>query len=175
MTTATPDAALAAALRRAAAAGSPAVHRSDSITALRAAFRAAAAPDLQRLVGVHQAFFAGPLWLRSPSPLAIAVLGMPGWAGKRFPGPVVDGVLAGCNLRRSGGELAPSLPMTARVEAAALDGRAAIVAQYSDGAPRPWRSVRDEFRALGPEVLLGLSYGLTPTSGGLPFLLLRRG
>ena len=165
---------LTAALQCAAAAGAPTVHRADSIAALRDAFRAAAVPDPARLVGIHQAFIAGPCWLRCTSPPAIALLGMPGWAGKRFSGPVEDGALAGCNVRRSRGQLAESLPMTANLEASALDGQPAVVARYGEAARWPWRGVRDELRAVGPEVLLGLSHGLAPGSGGLPFLLLRR-
>jgi hypothetical protein len=145
------------------------------VASWRQLFVDAAEPDLASMVGLHQAQYLGPAWLRWGGPLGVALLGMPGWAGKRFSVPAEGAdVLQGCNLRRSSGRLVTSLPMTARIEASVVDGRRAIVATYAADAPWPWRSVRDEFRSVAPAALLGLSFGFPLVSGGLPFVLVHR-
>lgn len=147
-----------------------------SLAALRQQFEQAAEPDLRQVLGLHQAQYLGPLWLRVGGPLGVAVLGMPGWAGKRFPaGGQAGPTVSGWNMRRHRGHLVESLPMTARVEASITDERAAIVATYAADSPWPWRGVRDELRPVSADTLLGLSFGLPLFSAGLPFLLVRRG
>lgn len=161
-----------------------ALDRGGSLAALRQRFAAAGAPELDRIIGLHEARYLGPAWLRWGGPVGVALLGMPGWAGKRFPdtaagpGSVTDAgtdSVRGCNVRRSGRRLVDSLPMTARVEASVTDGRPAIVATYQPEAPWPWRTVRDELRPVAPDALLGLSFGFPLLRQGMPFLLLRRG
>lgn len=148
---------------------------SGSLRSWRQQFQEAAEPDLAVVVGRHQARYLGPAWLRWGGPLGVALLGMPGWAGKRFSVPPEGtDVVRGCNLRRSGGRLVASLPMTARIEASVVDGRRAVVATYAADAPWPWRSVRDELRPVAAGALLGVSFGLPVLSGGLPFLLVHR-
>ena len=127
------------------------------------------------MVGLHQAVYLGPAWLRWGGPLGVALLGMPGWAGKRFSVPA-DGadVVRGCNLCRRGGRLVASLPVSARIEPSVIDGRRAIVVTYAPDAAWPWRSVRDELRPVAADTLVGLSFGFPLLSGGLPFLLVHR-
>jgi hypothetical protein len=86
-----------------------------STTSLRQAFRAAPDPALERLVGEHRAEIVGPLWVRLPAPIFLAVRGMPFWAGKRFE-PSVDGVLNGVNVLRVWGFTKDAIPITARLE-----------------------------------------------------------
>ncbi len=149
--------------------------RSGSLPSWRQVFAEAEEPDLASVVGLHQAAYLGPAWLRWGGPLGVAVLGMPGWAGKRFPLPATGAdVVRGSNICRRGGRLVPSLPMTARIEPSVVDGRRAIVATYAPDARWPWRSVRDELRPVAADTLVGLSFGLPLLSRGLPFLLVHR-
>lgn len=144
-----------------------------SIRALREAFLTAPSPTLDLLVGFRESQFAGPLWLRASGPVALALTGMPGWAGKRFRATDDPALLEGENiLRRRDGTLVPSIPMRAAIEPATLDGRAALVVRYPREARWPWRGVRDELRPLPDGRLIGMTYGLpgAPPKGG-PFLL----
>lgn len=145
---------------------------SASLRQLREAFLAAPVPTLDLLVGFRESEFAGPLWLRSSGPLALALTGMPGWAGKRFRTTNDPALLEGENVLRRGGALVPSIPMRAAIEPATLDGRPALVVRYPADARWPWRGVRDELRALPDGRLIGMTYGLpgAPPKGG-PFLL----
>jgi hypothetical protein len=99
---------------------------------------------------------------------------MRGWMGKEFAAPSSADApeLAGHNLVDDHGIAEPSLPMTARLGTARLDGRAALVLTYAADAPFPWRNVVDEVRPIGDGRLLGLSYNIVPgVPVGVPFLL----
>lgn len=145
-----------------------------SLSALRAAFRAAPEPTLEDLVGEHTAQFIGPGLLRSVAPLGLRLLGMPGWCGKRFDPDTSDGVLRGANRARPGGSgpVVDSIPITARVAPSRIDGRVALVVVYPPDARFPWPRVVDELRPFGTDVLLGMTLwipGLVVT----PFMLRR--
>lgn len=150
----------------------PPLAASASTRQLREAFLAAPVPTLDLLIGFRESEFAGPLWLRASGPLALALTGMPGWAGKRFRATSDPALLEGENVLRRGGQLVPSIPMRAAIEPATLDGRPALVVRYPADARWPWRGVRDELRALPDGRLIGMTYGLpgAPPKGG-PFLL----
>jgi cholesterol oxidase len=153
----------------------PAAVDRRSLSALRAAFRAAPDPAPEDLVGVHDAEFVGPRWLRAAAPLSMGILGMPGWCGKRFDPDPGDGVLRGANRARSrDGSVGDSIPITARVEPSRLDRRPALVVSYPADARFPWPRVRDEFRPFGTHTLLGMTFGIPlAPPGGTPFLLHR--
>lgn len=143
-----------------------------SIRALRRTFAALPAGTPDDLIGTYEGEFVGPLWLRAPARPGLALLGMPGWWGKRFTDGG-DGTLRGENVVRRGGELRGSLAMTGALEPSGLDGRPALVTTYT--AP-VWRHVVDEFRPLERGTLLGMSYVDLPglRRQPLPFLLHRR-
>lgn len=153
----------------------PAVVDLDSLSALRQAFRAAPEPSIDRLVGEHAAAFVGPGWLRAAAGPSMVLGRMPGWCGKRFdPDDDGDGVIAGANRVRRAGVVSDSIPITARLSPSRLDGRPAIAVAYPADAPFPWPRVRDEFRAFGEGVLLGMTFGIPlAPPGGVPFLLRR--
>ena len=111
--------------------------------------------------------------MRWATPVFLALTGMPGWWGKEFAADD-SRVLRGNNITERAGSLAPSLAMTARLDASRVDGRPALVAVYDGDAPWPWRGVRDELRPLPDGRLLGLSFGLVPPlPTPAPFLLER--
>jgi hypothetical protein len=154
----------------------PAAVDLHSMSALRAAFRDAPDPTLDLLVGDHEAEVIGPAWLRAAAGPSMVLVRMPGWCGKRFDADSDgDGVIAGFNLVRRGGVVSDSIPITASLSPSRLDGRPAIVVAYPADAPFPWPRVRDEFRAFGEGVLLGMTFGIPlAPPGGAPFLLRRR-
>src|SRR5512132_248541 len=107
-----------------------------SVRELQQAFREAPEPELGALVGLHEAEYAGPAWMRLAGPLAMRLTKMPGWWGKAFRAPV-EGAdeLEGENVLRRGGHLESSIPMRARVAPSRVDGRPALVVSYPPDAP----------------------------------------
>ena len=147
-----------------------------SIGNLHKAFRAAGAPELEHLVGQHEAQYAGPLWMRASGAPTMTLTGMPKWYGKRFRAPESDeSTLEGVNLLRTRDGLEMSLPMRAELAPSRVDGLPALIVSYPSDARWPWRGVNDELRPIGEETLLGLTFGLMPGFfGGVPFMLHRR-
>ena len=144
----------------------------DGVLALRRRWRTLSPPEPAAVAGTWDADFVGPGWLRWAGPRGVAALGLPGWEGKRFAA-APGGVLEGVNLVRGG----TRLEMRAVVAPSAVDGRPALVVTYGRAAPRPWRRVRDELRALDADRLLAMSLLAIPGGGlgALPFLLVRAG
>ena len=147
-----------------------------SLDDLERAWRAAPEPDLDQLVGVHEAEFLGPFWLRHPAPYFMAATGMPNWWGKRFERDGDDPEsLSGMNLLGSTGDLRERHPMSARVEDSGVDGRPALVIRYPPSSSWPWRSITDQLRPVGDDVLLLLTVGLPATTTKIaPFIAMRR-
>ena len=123
-------------------------------------------PSLDAMAGTFDGEFVGPLPLRKAFSGGLALFGMRGWRGKRFDTPE-----QGINRLATG----LGFPMYARVEPSYADGRAAIVATYGDTERPPFRWIRDEFRELDDDTLLGLSFVDAPGLRriGTPFLLHR--
>ncbi len=140
-----------------------------SLRDLWAEFEGCEAPALSDVPGRWRSQLVGPLWLRLPAPVFLAVRGMPFWAGKRFESPVGD-VISGVNVLEVRGFHKDSLPLTATVE-----GRDLVV-RYSSDAPWPWPAVVDRLRVRDAQTLLGMTFGLPlmPPKGA-PFLLRREG
>ncbi len=137
----------------------------SSLSALWEEFDTAATPDLGRVPGEHRSEFVGPLWLRLPAPIFLAVRGMPFWAGKRFE-PPVGGVAHGVNVLRVRGFTKDALPVTAT-----LEGRDLVI-RYPPSAAWPWPGVVDRLRARDERTLLGMTFGLPlMPPRGAPFLL----
>lgn len=130
-------------------------------------FEGCGRPSLEAVAGRWRSEFIGPLWLRAPSPVFLALRGMPFWAGKRFEVPV-GGVARGVNVLEVRGFTKDSLPITATVEGPDL------VVRYPTTAQWPWPGVVDRLRARDSETLLGMTFGLPlmPPKGA-PFLLRR--
>lgn len=99
---------------------------------------------------------------------------MPRWHGKRFTG---NGTAVNLLRARAADEapLLERLPMIVGTAPSLLDGQPAIVVTYGRGGPIPWRWVRDEFRALDTQTLLGLTFagGRWSRRTAAPFLLVR--
>ena len=149
--------------------------RGASFADLQTTFRHAGQPRLDMLVGTHQAWVAGPPWLRAATQQLLDRTGMPGWWGKQFdaaePG---TSVLVGRTLTGPPPGLSSSLPMTARAGPSRLDGRPALLLGYPPEAGRLWRAVADEVRVVEDGLLIGLSFvDALPLPWGLPFLLRR--
>ncbi|HEV2814579.1 MAG TPA: hypothetical protein VGW10_15095 [Solirubrobacteraceae bacterium] len=137
-----------------------------SLTALRRAWNELPEPPLDAMAGTFDGEFAGPRPVRFAFARGLALFGMRGWHGKRFDTPS-DGV----NRLATG----TGFPMHARIDDSYADGRAAIVATYGDRERPPFRWLRDEFRELDEDTLLGLSFVDAPGLRriGIPFLLHR--
>lgn len=145
---------------------------------LRARWASLPEPTLADLVGVFEASYVGAP-LRAVAPRGLALVGLPRWFGKAFePSPIDRAVLDGRNLllRTDNATLRPTLAMRAVVGPSLADGLPALVVTYPDGAPRPWRWVRDEFRPWDDTTLLGMTFvdrkGLRHLPG-TPFVLQR--
>jgi len=141
--------------------------------AIKRLWKALPAPGEEALEGTHRAIFVGPAPLRALAPRGLAVLGLPGWYGKRFQ--YGEDGLTGVNLLEQDGAMREYLEMRVAVEPSCQDGAPALVVTYPSDAPLPWREVRDEFRLLGPGELLGMTVVDRPGGRalGTPFLLRR--
>ena len=137
-----------------------------SLTALRRKWRELPEPPIDAMQGLFDGEFVGPRPVRSAFANGLALFGMRGWHGKRFDSPA-----NGINRLRDG----TGFPMYARIDASYADGRKAIVATYGDSERPPFRWIRDEFRELDDDTLLGLSFVDAPglRRVGTPFLLRR--
>ena len=118
--------------------------------------------------GDYDSALAGPLWLRSIGPPGLALLGLPGWCGKRF---LAAG--EGINLLKGRKGIRPALPFRWEHGPSAIDGREALLIRYPADARWPWPGVTDELRQWEPGLWLGMTYARKPSSlaGPLPFLL----
>jgi hypothetical protein len=116
----------------------------------------------------YGAQLAGPAWLRAIGHPGLAMLGLPGWAGKRF---LADG--EGINLLRARKGLRPALPFQWSEQASALDGKPVLQIRYGPDARWPWHQVVDELRQWNEGVWLGMTYleGRAALRLPLPFLL----
>jgi cholesterol oxidase len=105
-------------------------------------------------------------------------VGLPRWFGKRFEPPTEGDELRGVNLLRPvegrrAGDLVASMPMTARLEPSWHDGFTCLAVHYGPRERLPWRRVRDEFRRLDADTLLGMTFVDLPgvRRRGTPFIL----
>ena len=137
-----------------------------SLTALRRTWRDLPEPPLEAMQGLFDGELAGPKPLAAAYRAGLALFGMRGWHGKRFDTPAI-----GINRLKDG----TGFPMYARIEPSYADGRRAIVAVYGDRERPPFRWIRDEFRELDGDTLLGLSFVDAPGLRrlGAPFFLHR--
>lgn len=86
------------------------------------------------------------------APPGIALLGLPGWWGKRF-----DGHRGAVNLLYRNGQFEERLPMQLQNIKSYIDGKSGIGLLYSPSAPIPWPWVVDELRILDGETLIGMT------------------
>jgi hypothetical protein len=137
-----------------------------SLTALRRKWRELPEPPLDAMQGLFEGEFVGPRAVRAAFGNGLALFGMRGWHGKRFDSPT-----QGINRLKDG----TGFPMYAEIAPSYADGRKAIVATYGDAERPPFRWIRDEFRELDDDTLLGLSFVDAPGLRrlGTPFLLRR--
>lgn len=126
---------------------------------------------LHERAGDLEAAFVAPLTRAAPPGLGL--IGLRHWHGKRFrrSSSGVEGV----NLVRRSGGLEEVLPMTLAEGVSLVDGLPALMVSYASDAPRLWRWVRDEIRAVSDgSGFVGMTFGDLPglrRLGGTPFLL----
>jgi hypothetical protein len=126
-------------------------------------------PPPGRHEGDWHAELIGPAWLRLLARQSLGLLGFRNWIGKRL------GQASGVNLANRNGATVEFRPFSLAIALSPVDGREALILRYETGAPFPVSRMRDEFRELDPQTLLGLSYTELPGAGrlGLPFMLRR--
>ncbi len=118
----------------------------------------------QPLEATYDASFAGPLWVRKAAPPVLALLGMPGWCGKRF----FQGG-EGINMLKGRKGVRPAFPFHWSHRASALDGRASLQIRYLPNARWPWPNVIDELRQWDEYTWLGMTYTQGPEVFRIPF------
>lgn len=146
------------------------VFLTQSISFYRQHFQELDLPPPSMLEGRFQAQFIGPDWLVWLAPRLLPLGGLAGWYGKCFSGS--DKAI---NVLRSGSELVTAVPMRRTVERSMFGQGRALVLTYDQRAPIPLRTLRDEFRALDANTLLGLTVADLPflRKLALPFILKR--
>ncbi len=116
----------------------------------------------------YAAQMAGPAWLRGVAPPGLALLGLPGWTGKRF---LAGG--EGINLLKGRKGIRPALAFRWSQQPSALDGKPVLQIRYLPNARWPWYGVVDELRDWKEDTWLGMTYleGSSALRMPLPFLL----
>lgn len=150
--------------------------RHESPSALKARFRTLSAPTDAQLHGFFRAEFIGAALIRATARPSLALLGLPGWQGKRFLTS-----MDATNILKRGDATVEHLAMRVTAVTSYVDGQPGLALTYpaQDGkpAPRPWRWVRDEIRVADADTLLAFTFVDLPLLRyfGFPFLLLREG
>ena len=141
------------------------------LTAFRELFAALVAPTIAGCLGIYQAEFVGPAWLRKIAGPGLWPLGLGGWWGKQF-----DGWGQGTNIVKRKNELSPFMPIEARQMPSLIDGRPALTVIYPPDSRFPWPWVIDELRHFDERSLLGMTMiKVSPLHNlALPFLLHHR-
>ncbi len=122
------------------------------VAELRQLFAQLAPPEDAQLQGFFRAHWIGPLWMRRSGPATLALTGLPGWQGKRFLGQG-----QATNVLKMRGQELEALRMQVVHGPSQIDAQPAASLLYGDEAPRPWRWVRDELRALDERMILGIT------------------
>ncbi|MDY0105467.1 MAG: hypothetical protein RBS27_02245 [Giesbergeria sp.] len=131
-----------------------------SLAHLRQVFGRLPLPPVAMRTGFYRARFIGPWWLRGSGPLG----GLPGWQGKRFLAPDLA-----TNVLLCRGRPIERFELHCTESASPINGRPSVLLDYGAQAPRPWRWVRDELRALDGDRLLGMTVIDLPGVRGQPF------
>lgn len=143
----------------------------ESPSALKARFRRLSAPTDDQPHGFFRAEFIGAAIIRATARPSLA---LPGWQGKRFLTPS-----DATNILKRGDATVEHLAMRVTPVTSYVDGQPGLALTYpaQDGkpAPRPWRWVRDEIRAVDRDTILAFTFVDLPLLRrfGFPFLLLR--
>jgi hypothetical protein len=142
-----------------------------SLSELFRLFSSLEVPAERLRAGSFRAEFIGPWWLRISSGPSIALAGLPGWRGKRF----LSATTATNVLRARDGSFTEALTMSCLPGPSQVDGKPGLALHYGVQAPRPWRWVTDELRALDEDTLLAMTVIGLPVLRHLafPFLLVR--
>ena len=125
-------------------------------------------PEPASLIGVYQASFVGPAWLRTSADPALALSGLGGWWGKEF---FENGTAI--NIILKGGIFSNRFSMKLISTPSFIDRQAGLYLHYQPGNPFPWMYVVDEIRQLDQNNLLGMTMANVTGLRGLafPFLL----
>jgi hypothetical protein len=144
--------------------------RTQSVSKLKALFSTLQAPATDMCSGFYRAEFIGPWWLRFSGRPSVALSGLPGWQGKQF---LSDATATNILLKK--GQTRQALLMRCVNGVSQVDGRHGLALHYGTDAPRPWRWVRDEIRAVDEKRILGMTVINLPLLNrfSFPFLLVR--
>lgn len=140
------------------------------IRQIKALYRRLPLPAPAQRNGFFRARFIGPAWMRATARPTLNLTGLPGWQGKRF----ITAETA-TNVLSIDGRTQDRLTMTVRPVTSLVDGSHGLALTYGNDAPRPWRWVRDELRAVDDNTLLGVTFVDKPLIRhfAFPFLLER--
>ena len=127
-------------------------YQNASVHKLRQLFASLRPPQPDNMTGFFRARFVGPFWMRLSGPSTLSVTGLPGWQGKRFLGNA-----KATNVLLIKGQHREALSMTVVAGPSLEDGKAGVALHYGLDAPRPWRWVRDELRAIDENTILGIT------------------
>ncbi|MCC1495875.1 hypothetical protein [Alcanivorax sp. 1008] len=141
-----------------------------SIGQLKALYACLALPEPGMCEGFFRARFLGPAWMRASARPTLNLSGLPGWQGKRF-----TTATSATNVLIHKGQTEERLTMTVTSVKSLVDGSDGLALCYGPDAPRPWRWVRDELRAIDANTLLGITFVDKPLIRlfAFPFLLER--
>lgn len=147
-----------------------ALNRSASIRELKQLFASLPVPDAAMRRGFFRASFVGPFWYRPFGFPSVHLSGLPFWQGKKFL--TAD---TATNILRKGAGVEEYLGMTVVAAPSLIDGKPGVSLRYGAEAPRPWRWVRDELRAVDERTILGVTVIDLPVLRHFcfPFLLVR--
>lgn len=141
-----------------------------SLSKLEALYKSLPVPEEDMRYGFFRAKFIGPFWLRLSARPTLELTGLPGWQGKRF---LTRDTATNVLLRK--GQRTDALSMKVEEITSFVDGSSGIALRYGAEAPRPWRWVRDELRAINEDTILGITFVDLPLLRHfpMPFLLER--
>ena len=107
-------------------------------------------PELGTLSGVYETAYTGPEWLRLSAGSSLALIGLGGWWGMHF---TAEG---GNNIVLRQRKFRRLFPFHTTLADSTIDGKPAVIIQYTEACPFPWGHIFDDVRQIEPGRLLGM-------------------